>query len=271
MLAFGFNQKTGIEIYGESTCDVSPDYSSEYYTSSFGQGISVNAMQMMQAYSAFANGGNMVKPHLISEMRDGETNETIYKNDANYVGQPISAEAAAKALELMYETTHYEGNGFLGTGVRYQKMIDLPIAGKTGQAQIASKGEYTSIGQNYIYSFISLAPADDPEIIVYTVIQNPQISPYDAIEGMQIPVINNTINYLSLEEKSYQEVKIKVPYQTDKNINAAKESLNSEGFSNVVIVGEGPVTNQFPKIISKENELIVLIGTDNYKMPNVNG
>jgi stage V sporulation protein D (sporulation-specific penicillin-binding protein) len=165
---FGFGQKTGSSIAGESTGIL---FSKESYgpvehaTTSFGQGISVTPIQQVQAVSAAVNGGTLFKPYVVKRIYNEETNEIIKENEPTKVRQVISEETSKQVRESL-ESVVAKGSG------RNAFRDTMRIGGKTGTAQKAVNGRYVD-GQ-YIVSFIGFAPANDPEIVVYVAIDNPK-------------------------------------------------------------------------------------------------
>ncbi|MEE1618799.1 peptidoglycan D,D-transpeptidase FtsI family protein [Brachybacterium sp. J153] len=148
--AFGIGQPTGIELPGESAGVLHPaeDWNGRTrYTTSFGQGYSVNALQMVAAIGTFANDGVRVQPTLIAGVQ--EADGTISPLGEPEQTRVISSETAATMLQLMDNDVDDETSGAAVTG--------YAVAGKTGTAQTAD-GQYTA-------SFIGFAPADDPEIV----------------------------------------------------------------------------------------------------------
>ncbi|HSO58361.1 MAG TPA: penicillin-binding transpeptidase domain-containing protein [Paenisporosarcina sp.] len=165
---FGFGQKTGSSIAGESTGIL---FSKESYgpvehaTTSFGQGISVTPIQQVQAVSAAVNGGTLFQPYVVKRIYNEETNEVIKENKPTKVRQVISEETSKQVRESL-ESVVANGSG------RNAFRDTMRIGGKTGTAQKAVNGRYVE-GQ-YIVSFIGFAPANDPEIVVYVAIDNPK-------------------------------------------------------------------------------------------------
>lgn len=165
---FGFGQKTGSSIAGESTGIL---FSEEAYgpvehaTTSFGQGISTTPIQQVQAVSAAVNGGTLFQPYVVKRIYNEQTNEVIKENKPTKVRQVISEDTSKKVREAL-ESVVANGSG------RNAFRDTMRIGGKTGTAQKAVNGRYVE-GQ-YIVSFIGFAPANDPEIVVYVAIDNPK-------------------------------------------------------------------------------------------------
>ncbi len=165
---FGFGQKTGSSIAGESTGILFSNESYgpiEHATTSFGQGISVTPIQQVQAVSAAVNGGTLFQPYVVKRIYNEQTNEVIKENEPTKVRQVISEETSKQVRESL-ESVVANGSG------RNAFRDTMRIGGKTGTAQKAVNGRYVE-GQ-YIVSFIGFAPANDPEIVVYVAIDNPK-------------------------------------------------------------------------------------------------
>jgi stage V sporulation protein D (sporulation-specific penicillin-binding protein) len=165
---FGFGQKTGSSIAGESSGIL---FSKESYgpvehaTTSFGQGISTTPIQQVQAVSAAVNGGTLFQPYVVKRIYNEQTNEVIKENEPTKVRQVVSEDTSKKVREAL-ESVVAKGSG------RNAFRDTMRIGGKTGTAQKAENGRYVE-GQ-YIVSFIGFAPANDPEIVVYVAIDNPK-------------------------------------------------------------------------------------------------
>lgn len=163
---FGFGEKTGIQLDSESSGNIksldiqnSPIYLA---TASFGQGITVTPIQMVQAFGAFANEGVMMKPYIVDEIihSDGSS----YTTSPEEISQVVSSRTAALLNGMMVSVVK---NGHAGAA-------DVPgyyVAGKTGTAQVAERGEYRG---KTVHSFIGFAPVDDPKFVMLTRLDNPK-------------------------------------------------------------------------------------------------
>ena len=137
----------------------------EWLTTGFGQGSSVTGLQLMRAYSAFANDGKTVTPYLVEKIVNPNTEEVIYEGKSQYSSQIYSTNTVKKMRDLMSGVV----NSGIGTGSAY-KMDDIHIIGKTGTGQVAKDGAYLS---NYnTHGFVGMAPYDDPQIIIVLWYQN---------------------------------------------------------------------------------------------------
>ncbi len=165
---FGFGQSSGIDLYGE------PDTSSLVYsaselgptelaTNAFGQGFNVTMTQMAAAFCSLINGGYYYQPHVVKQIQDENGNVTESK-DAVLVRRTVSQETSDILKEYMLGVVQ-EGTGQAAAVEGYD------IGGKTGTAEKLPRGE-----GNYVVSFIGYAPQENPQVMVYVVIDEPNAS-----------------------------------------------------------------------------------------------
>ena len=167
IMRFGFGQPTNIEV-SETKGDLrnlDGNIGVNYHTASFGQGISVTPLQMVQAYGALANGGKMMKPYLVNARitSDGKMEETAAKQ----VGEPISVQTASTISAMMVNVVE-NGHG---------KRAGVPgyyVAGKTGTAQVPKKDGGGYEANNTIGSFAGFAPVEDPKFVMVVRINHPR-------------------------------------------------------------------------------------------------
>lgn len=164
---FGFGKKTGVEL-PESSGDLSNlkgAVAVNYATASFGQGISVTPIQLVQAYSAFANNGRMVKPYIVQAKID--SNGKTITTQSQQSDQIISPQTAT-TVSVMLRDVVVNGHG---------KHADVPgytIVGKTGTAQVAKKDGKGYEQNNNIGSFVGFGPAEDPKFVAIVRINHPR-------------------------------------------------------------------------------------------------
>jgi len=162
----GFGQKTGVDLPGEVSGDVTNLYSGRkinYLTASFGQGIAVTPLQMVNAYSMFANGGKLMRPYIVEKIVKEGSEEIVSKPEI--VGIPISEKTAVKIQSMLVSVVD---NGFDKARVK-----GYDIAGKTGTAQIPDgTGGYS--GTEFIHNFIGFAPAYDAKFVILIKMDKPQ-------------------------------------------------------------------------------------------------
>jgi len=182
---FGYGKKTGIDLNGEamgilfSLDKVGPV---ELATTSFGQGVSVTALQQVVAVSAAINGGTLYKPYIVKRVVEHETGQIIEEVEPSIVRKNIITEDTSLQVRMALESVVS-----LGTG-RNAYIDGYRVGGKTGTAQKVNNGVYMT--GNYIVSFIGFLPANDPEIVVYLAIDNPKgITQYGGT--VSAPVVKN--------------------------------------------------------------------------------
>jgi cell division protein FtsI (penicillin-binding protein 3) len=164
---FGFGEKTGIDCAGESPGVLSP-YTRwrkiDAGTIAFGQGVSISAIQLVTATSAIANGGILVKPHLVHAITDAN-GQIIRKIDDGPVRRAISTETARTVRQMMKEVITTGGTGTNAALEGYT------VCGKTGTAQKIINGAYAR--GKYVSSFVGIVPADHPEAVILVVVDEP--------------------------------------------------------------------------------------------------
>lgn len=165
---FGFGEKTGIDLNGEGTgiifgLDRVKDL--ELATTAFGQGVSVTPIQQTTAVSAVVNGGKLYTPYIVKSISEPQTNSIIKENKPNMVRTVISKKTSEK-MRYALESVVARGGG------KYAYIDGYRIGGKTGTAQKVKDGKY--LVNNYIMSFMSVIPANDPKAILYVAIDNPK-------------------------------------------------------------------------------------------------
>ena len=246
---FGLNKKTGIDLPGEAGSimynekDVGPV---ELATISFGQSISVTPIQLITAVSAIVNDGNRVEPKLVKAYTDNKGNITKEVEPVQ-VKQVISK-------ETIMESVVTEGGG---------KIAYLPgykLGGKTGTAQKVIDGSYAQ--GHYVCSFIGIAPADDPKIVVLAIVDEPTgVMQFGSTTAGPIikEVMSNTLKYLGVEPEYTEEEKsenvkntVTVPDVRGLTIEDATKVLEDSkldaNIDNDVDIKEGTIIkDMFPK------------------------
>ncbi len=155
-------------------------------TIAFGQGLSVNAVQMAAAVNVIANGGVYVKPSLVQGAETTSGGETI-GSDTTTTHRVISEQAAAQTAKMMEAVTHPDTGTAIKAGVEGYR-----VAGKTGTAQRVGKTCRCYDG-TFTVSFGGFAPADDPRFLVYVVVQDPAGGGGGSVGG---PAFHRIMSYL---------------------------------------------------------------------------
>ncbi len=171
MKRFGFGQKTGVDLQEEEEGSLRPvdQYVPiDQATMAFGQGIAVTTMQMMRAWSALANGGYLVTPHLVSTIKSqGKDIKLNYKKGE----QVISTSTSTTVKEMLARVGKESETRFALD--RIPELADFRIAAKSGTAQIAVGGKYQDIGTTA--SVISFFPADHPRFLIIVKLDSPEV------------------------------------------------------------------------------------------------
>jgi cell division protein FtsI (penicillin-binding protein 3) len=174
---FGFGRRTGVDLPGESRCVLRrPEAWSDVglATISFGQGVSVNSLQMVAALCAVANGGVWMRPIVVKEIR-GPRDELLQKFEPEPAGRVMDARWATVLTDMMVGVTQAGG-----TGTR-AAVSGFRVAGKTGTAQKVDPiaGGYSK--DKRIASFLGFVPAERPRIALLVLVDEPQTSPYGGV------------------------------------------------------------------------------------------
>ncbi|MBR5795026.1 MAG: stage V sporulation protein D [Erysipelotrichaceae bacterium] len=165
---FHFGEKLNVDLPGESGGILFSDEQMgdlETATTCFGQGISVTTLQLVSAFCAVVNGGYMYKPYITKAFLDPYTKDEIVKVESQLLNQVIEEETSFK---MRYALEHVVALG----GGRNAYLDGYRIGGKTGTAQKAVNGVYLS--NEYILSFISAAPIDDPKVVIFMAVDAPK-------------------------------------------------------------------------------------------------
>lgn len=185
---FGFGDAIGIELDSEVGGDIAAvDKGYEIYsaTSSYGQGLTVTPLQMVQAYTALANGGAMMRPYIVEEVRypDGQVERT----EPLTLRQVISPKAAQMVTAMLVSTVENGHAGSAGVPGFY-------IAGKTGTAQVANESGSGYKADETIASFVGYGPARDPQFVMLVRIDHPRTTPWAS--GTAAPTFGEIADFL---------------------------------------------------------------------------
>jgi len=228
MRAFGFFDKTGIELpEGSSVIHENPA-EIDMAVASFGQRFQITPIQLITAYSAIANGGTLIKPRIVKELTDNEGN-IVKKFEPETVRTVVSKETTRTLLDIL------EGVVTDGTG-RNAYVSGYKVAGKTGTSQTTEAGRY-------IASFAAIAPADNPIITVLVILDNPKGFSYMG-GAVAAPVagglVEDILDYLGVErrytekDKERMKTEVYVPDVRDKKLSEAINVLKQYGLEHKV-------------------------------------
>ena len=225
---------------------------------------------MLQALTAISNDGKLLKPYIVSKIVDLNTKESTFEATTEVLDVVAESSSINKVKELMESVVCNDSAKC--TGSAYY-MDGYPLMGKTGTAQIYDEktGTYMTGESDYVYSFAGLYPADNPEIIVYTVLKRPKDTTNYVSTAVK-DIIVNTSKYLNIVVDNNKSTTYKLNSYINKNTSNVKNTLE-ENKLKVFILGDGErIINQYPL---KGNKLypgsIVVLLTDNYNktMPNL--
>lgn len=181
---FNFGLRTGIDLPGESRTDTVVYYTdeeapyenlkigpSELATCSFGQGFNTSMIQVASAFSSVINGGYYYQPHVMKKIMDSNGG-IIEENEGNLLRTTVSQKTSETVKEYLYNTMYgpADANGNNATGKR-ARIAGYAMGGKTGTAQKIPRGN-----GNYLVSFIGYAPYDEPQVVCYVIVDEPNAS-----------------------------------------------------------------------------------------------
>ncbi|MEA1925710.1 MAG: penicillin-binding protein 2 [Patescibacteria group bacterium] len=221
---FGFGKKTGICVPGEAAGDISnlsTNRDIEFYTASFGQGITVTPLQLAMAYTVMANGGELCEPRIVEKIIDINGREIIPEKGH---GKAVISRQAANQITLMLESNVNNGHGKLAGVPGYR------VAGKTGTAQISDKEKRGYLENATTGTFAGFAPVDNPAFVMVVVIDYPKdvewaestaapvfgelskfmfdyfgIEPTEEFSSKDLEKFSKTHNYIAEEEEKEEQ------------------------------------------------------------------
>lgn len=267
--SLGFGFKTGITLPGEATGVIDINYESELANASFGQGILVTPLQLMQAMTIFANKGTMIEPYIISKIVDSKKNVT-FAGERKEIGKVVSEESIQKMLDLMY--------GVVYEGFDYNKAYapsNVHIAGKTGTAQIASPtGGYLAGTYDYIKSFLGVFPYENPEYVFYFATKQYTGNNIYSTIANTIKDVANIVNVVQDKNDVDTSKIVYLDQEISREVKVVEEELKKKGLVPVVLGNGKYITNQYPlqnsKVIVGSKVFLKTNGTE-VKMPDVKG
>lgn len=286
--AFGFTERTGVDLPSETGF-------MQYYTakglgevqlasSSFGQAMAITPLQMCTALSAAVNGGYLVTPHVVDKITDQNGN-VIQEIGANVRRQVIS-ESASQAVRYIME--HEVGDGTLTGGGSNAYVAGYRIGGKSGTSEQLNMDRRADGDYKKVASFAAVLPAEDPEILVYVMLDDPNNARTDYSSVLAAPVVGNIISeiapYLGIHTDGVDRsgTMVKVPNLISKEWSNAQVFLNIKGLSHQLMESETDqtaalVTYQYPRAGTEvAYGTTVYLYTDTYEgsrtqVPDVSG
>ena len=251
---FNFGLKTNIDLTGEALTnslvfDVNTMTPTDLAISSFGQGFNVTMIQMATGFCSLINGGYYYKPHVVTKVLDsaGTTVETV---EPRVLKQTVSEETSEKIRELCVAVVDN------GTG-KSARPAGYRIGGKTGTAEKYPRGT-----ENYVISFMSFAPADDPQIVCYVVIDEPNVgyqaqSKYAAVLCKDI--LTEVLPYMGIfqtEELTEKEAEELAEKQQEFSTGSSGTESEEEVTGEIIVDSEG---NNNESAEGSENSAITFV------------
>ncbi len=275
---FGFGEKTNIDLPSE---EVGIMYSeerinaTELATMSFGQSFNCTSIQAITAFSALINGGNIIRPYVVSQIVDGDGN-IVLENKPEVVRKVISQETSDIIKKFLVTTVE------TGTGKK-AKIEGYKFGGKTGTAEQGVRGS-----NEHTVSFISYVPVDNPEYVVMSVIHKPETyaDGVTTAAPMLKSIMENLIKYKSIEPSGEEEDgttkddgKITVGDYKESSLFDTLYELDSQGLEYEVVGTGNVVTGQVPAagtVVEKGSKLLIYVQKgeedgEGIKVPDVRG
>ena len=259
--SFGLSEKTGIDLPGEQksiTYNAQTMNETSLASNSFGQTFKITPIQMITAVATAVNGGDLVTPHLVSKLVDEDGN-VVKDLTPEPKRQVVSEEVSELVCDMLLEngTNH---------NARWSYVPGYRVGGKSGTSQKLD----TAMDDDYIASYVGVAPCDDPEIAILIFFDEPRTYSYYG-GNLSGPVVGDLMGeilpYLGVEpiytDAEKANVSQFVNYVTGENVTDARVTLQRAGF-NVKVVGSGnTVVSQFPTNNMKvQKGSIVVLYTD---------
>lgn len=274
---YGFGTSTGIDLSRELSGSLGFKYPVEVANAAFGQGITTTPIQHLRALTMIANDGQELTPHIVSKIVDPNTGKTTYKRKVEKSSKLVKQSTIDKIKDLMDNVVNSEDKE--ATGRKYH--IDgFDVIGKTGTSQIydEKRGGYLKGSNDYIYSFAGMYPKDNPEIIIYAAIKQPNIGSSSTLSTSINNLMKNIAKYKNMfeeETKNQSSVtSLKLDSYINKKVTDVKKIMD-ENHINTVIIGNGDkIINQYPnkgETVLSYDRVFLITNEGEGKMPNLIG
>lgn len=261
----GFDSVAGTALYKTDKSRAA------YLTTGFGQGSTVTALQLLRAYSVFANDGKTVEPYLIEKIVNKETNEVTYKGKTEYSEQIFSSQTVQHVRDLLKGVVTES----MGTAKKFNLDNGVQIIGKTGTGQVVVDGGYSST--IYTKSFSGMAPYEDPQIIVNIVFQgadNDTTQHQANVIKSVMPAALSIVNKYNAPETTTVSSDYKLDSYVNQSVSFVKSKLESKAV-NVQVIGNGnTVLEQYPEAgskVAKNDRVFIKTESNDIVLPNFTG
>ena len=269
---FGLLKSTNAGLGNEAAGSIEYKYPIEQANTAFGQGINVTVFQMLQAMSAVANNGKMVKPYLVSKVVDPNNGKIVFSQSPTVVGKPIRSSTAKEVREMMQDVVTDKD----GTGTAY-KIDGYDVGVKTGTAQIANENGtgYLSGETNYLFSVAGMAPINDPKYILYITMKQPKTFADQGETGMLASIFDPLMKRVLDEANDSNDEKVQTSVPDVKEMSP-KEASEEVTQSDLVpaVVGEGEKVieqSQTAGTSMLTGERVILVTNGTLTMPDITG
>lgn len=270
---FGFLKSTKSGLPDEAHGTMQFAQPIEQANTAFGQGITVTPMQLMQAYTAIAGNGTMIKPYYLDKVVDPNSGKTVYRGKTETVGRAISADTAAKVRDHM---TDYVYKSY-GMGHDF-KINGYKVAAKTGTAQVVgSNGQYMDGMDSTLNSVIGMVPAKNPRYLMYVTVNQPKQVPEKTITQWENdvfgPVMTEALAMNQATALRGKETSTKVPKLVGQSVDDANKTLTDMSLTPVVVGDGDKITEQLPAAGQKtlNNQRIFLRAGNNLTITDMKG
>lgn len=243
----GFGKQTGFDLPREVIGDISLDTPVDEVAATFGQGIAITPIQMVQALTVFGTGGSTMQPYIVDHVKD-ENGEIISMTEPQVSNANVYSKETVDYMMNMMQL-YVDGPEALSLNYSYPQ---YGLVGKTGTAEIAStSGEYLTGDNNYTFSFSGLMPKEDPEIIVYMMIKKPNqggSSSLVKLVGEVVPEIGELYNFSDASNSQVVSSTSNMLDYINQSTEDAVTLKNNNIQNNHIIIGSGgTVIDQYPK------------------------
>lgn len=268
---FGLLQETGSGFANEASGSMNYEYEADKVTTGFGQGIYVTPYQMMQAFTAIANDGNMMKLQLVNRYEEDGMMQVV---EPEVVSSPISKETANKTLEYLQSVVYAD----TGTGAAYD-LDGYTVSAKTGTAEVFNleTNTYEAGLTKYLYSVVGFVPSEDPQYVLYITAEQPKnldTTASDMMTEIYTPLLTRALEYNALSD-SESVVTATVPDVSGLTISEAQQTLSDASFVNVEVIGDGAsILSQTPAAneeVSVTQPIFLMSDDANPTMPDFTG
>lgn len=270
----GFGKKTDIQLANEASGDLSFDYEVEVASASYGQGITVTPIQMIQALTTITNDGTVLKPYIIDKIVDPNTEEVVYQGKRVELEKVYSTSTVNKIIELMDKTVNSDDP--VATGKVYATPA-VRLIGKTGTANyVGENGKYVTGTYNTIRSFAGVFPKENPEYIIYVAQKDFKGTGKD-IGNVIKKLVESVAKYRNLDERPSDKDETKIVTignYLNTSLISSQSKLTNLGITPVVIGDGTTVISQYPKKntkVSQKSKVFLLTNGTSQVMPDMKG